>query len=200
MSPAEPVTAPECYREDPLQGSGGFPEWLGQPSPGRQHQGVEGSWRRWGWWVLGEEIEKADREWEEVGPGAPGRGDKERGWNGCPGLSAQLQALRTAACPPRTHPRVCLHWHTSPCTGTCWLPPLRCPHPTGWLIPCVPLGVLSRGQGPWQLLGQEPHADLHRTLFLRSQLHWSGQSSQPWSDSGLSFCLSATLETSKAGA
>ena len=47
------------------------------------------------------------QEWEEVGSGAPGRGDKERGWNGCPGLSAQLQALRTAACPPRTHPRVC---------------------------------------------------------------------------------------------
>lgn len=78
--------------------------------------GVVGAW---------EEIEKADRSGEEVGSGAPGGGQGEGLERGCPALSAQLQAPSgTAACPPRTHPRVCplahftLHRYSAGCSPT----------------------------------------------------------------------------------
>ena len=87
--------------------------------------------------------------------------------------------------------------HPAPVLAGC--PPQDAPIPQGLLIPCVlPRGSCHADRGP----GSSWTRNLMRTFAdatLRSQLHWSGQSSQPWSDSGLSFCLSATLETSKAG-
>lgn len=199
MSPAEPVTAPECYREDPLQGSGGSLSGWVSPAQGGNTRALKGLLVEMG--VVGARggDREGRQEWEEVGSGAPGRGDKERGWNGCPGFSAQLQALRTAACPPRTRPRVCPLALFTRHRYLLAAPPQDAPIPQGLLIPCVlPRGSCHADRGP----GSSWTRNLMRTFAdatLRSQLHWSGQSSQPWSDSGLSFCLSATLETSKAG-
>ena len=80
MSPAEPVTAPECHREDPLQGSGGSLSGWVSPAQGEATPGCgRGSWQRWGWWALGEGLEKADRSGRKWTQGPRGAGDKERG-------------------------------------------------------------------------------------------------------------------------
>lgn len=135
VSPAEPVTVPVCHREDPLQGSGG--SLSGQVSPAQREATPgcrRGSWRRWGQWVLGEGLKKADRSGRKWAQGPRGRGQGE-GLERVSGLSAQLQDLRSAACPPRTHP-VFAHGHSSPHTRTCWPPPTKmhsfhggCSHP-----------------------------------------------------------------------
>lgn len=55
VSPAEPVTAPACHREDPLQGSGGSLSGRVSPAQREATPGCgRGSWRRWGLWVLRE--------------------------------------------------------------------------------------------------------------------------------------------------
>ena len=70
MSPAEPVTAPECYREDPLQGSGGSLSGWVSPAQGGNTRALKGLLAEMG--VVGARggDREGRQEWEEVGSGA----------------------------------------------------------------------------------------------------------------------------------
>lgn len=128
----------------------------------------------------------------------PGR-DKERGWNGCPGLSAQLRPSgRQPALPG--HILVFAHWHTSPCTRYLLAPPTKMPPSHGGGSYPV-----SRAGGPVTWTG-DLAAPGPGTSCRPSERRCpafpaptGGSRAHSLVSSGLSFCLSATLETSKAG-
>lgn len=130
----------------------------------------------------------------------PGEGGTRRGAG--TGVRASQCSSRTSGRQPALpgHVPVFAHQHPSPRTGTCRLLPTKMPPSHGGCSHPV-----SCPRGPVMQTG-DPAATRNRVRTFtdaapRPQLHWSGQSSQPWSDSDtpLSFCLSATLQTAKAG-
>lgn len=76
--------------------------------------------------MLGEEIEKADRSGRKWAQGPRGGGTRRGAGTGVP---ASQHSSRPSGRQPALpgHILVFAHWHSSPCTGTCWLPPTKMP-------------------------------------------------------------------------